>query len=929
MSSISARLNIDLLDEKYAQWKSDPRLVDGDWNAFFEGFELGIQKPEAPKAAPGASLQPSGGEPRREVNRDELAFRAKVVRMIESYRSQGHLAAWLDPLGPKPAEPKELQLETFGLQPEDLQRDYETQFYADGRTMKLGQMVEELRQTYCGYLGAEYMHIQNLEVREWLRQKLEGRSTAAPDSATVESTLLWLTEAAFFERFLHTKYVGQKRFGLEGAESLMVILSALHEGAPEAGVEEIMAGMAHRGRLTVLANFLQKPLKLILNEFSENFVPDLVAGDGDVKYHLGYELDRPTRNGKSVKLFLAPNPSHLEAVNPVVEGNARARQRAIGDTVERKRVMPLLIHGDAAFAGQGMVAETLNLSQLPGYRTGGTIHIIINNQIGFTTVPADARSSRYCTDVAKMIDAPVLHVNGDQPLEVLWVTKLALEFRQKYSQDIVIDMVCYRRHGHNEGDEPSFTLPDMMKSIRAQLAVDKAFGAQAVAAGWLSQEQVDAVSRKVQERLDHEYAELQKLQKKGKGSMRSVFEGSTAVFQPDYDHAPVPTGLPVEKLRSLGAAITSIPDTFRVHPKVMQNVVEKRRLASESGGPFDWAHAEHLAFASLLTEGTPIRLSGQDVRRGTFSHRHCVLYDAETRERFSPLQNLASDQARFCVYNSFLSENAVLGFDYGYSLMAPQLLICWEAQFGDFANGAQVIIDQFISSAESKWQKPNGIVMLLPHGYEGQGPEHSSARLERFLQLCAECNIQVCNLTTPAQYFHVLRRQMKRAFRKPLIIMTPKSLLRDKNAVSVEADMAEGTCFREMLDDPGILATEPKRIQRLVFCSGKVFYDLLAYRNEHNIKSTAIIRIEQLYPWNESLLAEIIAKYSAKSKKFVWCQEEPLNMGAWSYVTHRLEKIADTKVRYAGRDRSASPSVGSKTMHDRQQSAVVASAFEV
>jgi 2-oxoglutarate dehydrogenase E1 component len=391
----------------------------------------------------------------------------------------------------------------------------------------------------------------------------------------------------------------------------------------------------------------------------------------------------------------------------------------------------------------------------------------------------------------------------------------------------------------------------------------------------------------------------------------------------------VPTGLPPETLRSLGAAITRIPDTFHVHPKVMQNVVEKRRQASETGGPFDWAHAEHLAFASLLSEGTPIRLSGQDVRRGTFSHRHCVLYDADTRDRFSPLQNLTPDQARFCVYNSFLSENAVLGFDYGYSLMAPQMLICWEAQFGDFSNGAQVIIDQFISSAESKWQKPNGIVMLLPHGYEGQGPEHSSARLERFLQLCAECNIQVCNLTTPAQYFHVLRRQMKRPFRKPLVIMTPKSLLRDKNAVSMEADMADGTCFREMLDDPGILAADPKRIQRLIFCSGKVFYDLLAYRNEHKIKSTAIIRIEQLYPWNESLIAEIISKYSAKTKKFVWCQEEPLNMGPWSYVIHRLEKIADTKVRYAGRDRSASPSVGSKTLHDRQQANVVASAFEV
>lgn len=924
MSSISARLNLELLESTYAKWQQDPQSVDAMWSYFFEGFSLGTQQAK--------SFDAEGGAPHREgttaLTKEEIAFRAKVVHMVDTYRSVGHCASWLDPLSEAPLVPKELQLEAFGLSDAALHLEMATQFYADGRTMKVGQAWEELKRTYCGHLGFEYMYIQNAEAREWLRNRIESKLTESkPTSAEAAMTLRALMEGAYFERFLHAKYVGQKRFSLEGAESAMVALNTLLQEGGKGTVEEIVMGMAHRGRLTVLANFLQKPLKVLLNEFSENFVPDLVAGDGDVKYHLGYEIKRQTDSGREIAIVLAPNPSHLEAVNPVVEGNARARQRSLGDSVERNRVIPLLIHGDAAFAGQGMVAETLNLSQLPGYRTGGTIHLIINNQIGFTTNPADARSSRYCTDVGKMIEAPVFHVNGDHPLEVMWVTKLALEFRQKYKRDVIIDMVCYRRHGHNEGDEPAFTQPDMMKAIRAQIPVDKKFSEEAIQVGLLTPEQVAEISTAVQARLDHEYDELQKLQKRGKGSMRDVFAESTAIFQPDYTHDPVATGIEIKRLRELGMKITQVPEGFRIHPKVKQTVTDRRHAATLAGGPYDWAHAEHLAFASLLTDGVPVRLSGQDCRRGTFSQRHSVFYDTETRERHIPLQFLSEDQARFCVYNSFLSENAVLGFDYGYSLRSPNMLICWEAQFGDFANGAQVIIDQFISSAESKWQKPSSITLLLPHGYEGQGPEHSSARLERFLQLCAECNMQVCNLTTPAQYFHVLRRQVMRPFRKPLIVMTPKSLLRDKNAVSREADFSPQTNFQEILDDPGIIG-KPERVQRLIFCTGKIYYDLMHYRNEHKVKNAAIIRIEQLYPWNEKLLAEIVARYPSTEKKFVWCQEEPQNMGAWNFVSHCMEKIADTKLRYAGRERAASPAVGSKTMHDHAQAMVVASAFE-
>lgn len=917
-STVSARLNAELLENNYALWKNDPHSVDATWGAFFEGFELGlVQPPKKDGAARPASL--SSGD---------ISFRAKVADMVFAFRALGHTAVWLDPLSTQPPEQPALSLEALGFSREDLGAEVATQFFKNGQPMLLGAMIDQLRAIYCDRIGFEFAHIQNAGVREWLLERIENRPVeAGADAAAKENVLRWLVEAESFERFLHTKYVGQKRFSIEGGESLMVALQGIFEYGGGLGLKEISMGMAHRGRLSVLAAFMKKPLKVLLHEFSENYVPALVGGDGDVKYHLGYDIVRATAMGESIAINLAANPSHLEAVNAVVEGKARARQRELGDTAERKAVLPLLVHGDAAFAGQGTVAEVLNLSQLQGYRTGGTIHVIVNNQIGFTTLPADARSSAYATDVAKMIEAPVFHVNGDHPLEVLFASRLALEFRQKFGRDVVIDIYCYRKYGHNEGDEPAFTQPHLVAKIKTHPSTATLFRQRLLDRKESTVERLDAIYNDVQEALNREYLDLRELE--SRGQCEGVFDAATAEIQEEYSHEPIVTGITPERLRDLGIKITEVPPEFHVHPRVKTTVLDRRRKAAEEGGPFDWANAEHLAFASLLTEGTPLRLSGQDSRRGTFSQRHSYLYDLETRERWCPLRHLSPDQASYCAYNSLLSEAAVLGFDYGYSLLAKHMLIMWEAQFGDFANGAQVMIDQFIAAAESKWGQPSGLVMLLPHGYEGQGPEHSSARLERFLQLCAGGNMQVCNLTTPAQYFHLLRRQMKRSFRKPLIVMTPKSLLRDPRAVSAAADMTGETRFHEVLDDSRLLA-DPSRITRLIFCSGKVYYDLLEYRQKHQIKNAAIIRLEQIYPFHADLVQEIVGRYPKANKKWVWCQEEPLNMGAWSFVFHRLDKLSrGANVRYAGRDRSASTAAGSKAVHVREQHQLVEEAFEV
>ena len=920
-STVSARLNSDLLEEKYAQWCEDPRSVEGTWSAFFEGFELGVSQAKAK----GGQTAEAGMET---VPAADLEFNGKVVGLIYNYRTLGHTQAQINPLDENPEINPRLSLSEYNFTEAEMEREASNPFFLRGAKMKLRNMVAALKATYSGKIGFEFMHIHNTTVRHWMRERIEQHGSRGVEK-TIEmqvKSLRWLLEAESFENFLAKKFLGEKRFSLEGGEGAMVVLNALLESCPKQGVLEIEMGMAHRGRLNILANFVRKSLTTLLYEFTPDYEPGLVAGDGDVKYHLGYESVREFPDG-NVRVSLAANPSHLEAVNPVVEGKARARQRVIGDdgvATDRKRVLPILIHGDAAFAGQGSVAEVLNLSQLPGYRTGGTIHLIINNQIGFTTMPADARSSAYATDVAKMIEAPILHVNGEDPMELYWAATFALEFRQKFGRDIVIDMYCYRRQGHNEADQAAFTQPLVSKQIAARETFGQVYKRYLVTDGVLSQADADALEQAIWDRLEAGHKKMIEMSEAGD---RTVFSGSTAIIQPPYSHAPVPTGISRDMLQSIGKTLTSVPDGFTLNPTLEKRFLPRRAEALASGGPFDWAFAESLAFGALLLEGSPVRLSGQDCRRGTFSQRHAVFYDYETRARHIPLQHLSPQQAKFCVYNSLLSEFAVLGFDYGYSLSYPEMLILWEAQFGDFSNGAQVIIDQFISSAESKWQTPSDLVMLLPHGYEGMGPEHSSARLERFLQLCAEDTLIVGNFSTPAQYFHALRRQKRRGFRKPLILMTPKSLLGRPEAVSSEADFLEGSCFQEVLPDP-MAFENPADVKRVVFCTGKVFYDLAAHRAAAGIIDTAIIRIEQLYPFHGEMVAALSAQFPQVSR-FVWCQEEPRNMGAWSYIEPRIEEALGARPLYAGRKPGSSPAAGSKAMHYREQKALLTKAFEI
>ncbi len=904
-------LNADLIDQNYSLWSRDPQSVDSYWAAFFEGFELGSSTDAATPPGAGESL-------------DAVPLQTRVEGLVYGYRTLGHTIAMVNPLNTKRPEQPLLELEEFGFDERDLDLTVASKFFKGGRPMKLREMIASLEKIYAGSVAAEFMHIQNIRVRNWVRERLEVRTTAEGlDPERKNHILRLLLEAETFEHFLHTKYVGQKRFSLEGGESLMVILDTLLQSCPERGVEEIVMGMAHRGRLNVLANFMKKSLKVIFTEFSENFVPDLVAGDGDVKYHLGYRTTRETVAGNKIEVLLSANPSHLEAVNPVVQGMARARQRILKDTEQRSKVLPLLLHGDAAFAGQGIVAETLNLSQLPGYKTGGTVHVIVNNQIGFTTLPADARSTIYATDVAKMIEAPIFHVNGDDPLACVYVSELAFEIRQRFKRDVVIDLYCYRRHGHNEGDEPLFTQPSMYREIERHPSVRRIFTRKLIDSGVMQKEEAEKLEEEFEESLQATLDELKKAEAESEGGRKQKFAESTAVFQPEFTHDKGDTNLSWDRMEEIVKALTTVPSDFAVLPKIKRMLLDRRAQIFKNGGPFDWSYAETLAFASLLIEGVPVRLSGQDSRRGTFSQRHSVLYDRETRERYSPLMNLSPDQARFCVYNSLLSEAAVLGFDYGYSLEFPDLLCLWEAQFGDFANGAQVIIDQFIAPAESKWQQVSGIVMLLPHGYEGQGPEHSSARLERFLQLCAEDNMQVCYPTTPGQYFHLLRRQVKRSFRKPLVVMTPKSLLRSDLAVSSIEDFTNAE-FEEIL--PGPLPADPSEIKRIILCSGKVYYDLLRYRESNNISDATLIRVEQLYPLKLDELQAEVSKYP-KAEKFVWCQEESQNMGAWNYLGATLRMLFNNSIWYAGRNASSSAAVGAKAIHEREQRALIEDAF--
>ncbi len=916
-SSFTARWNEALIDENYERWRENPHSVDAEWGNFFEGFELGCAKPiernGAPKTA--ASAPPTSGG----------SLDTRVDALVYAYRTLGHSISHLDPLSDAPPDNPLLTLKELGLDQIDPGSTVSSRFFRDGKEMKLDEMIAQLKAIYCGTVGTEFIHIQNPKVRNWVRDKIENRSSEDQSDPAVHSQALRrLLEAEEFEQFLHTRYQGNKRFSLEGGEALILALDAILDDCERHGIQEIIMGMAHRGRLNVLANFLDKPLATIFNEFSENYVPDSVGGSGDVKYHLGYQNSRALPSGYEVSINLAANPSHLEAVDPVVQGKARARQRLLGDVDKRKKAVPVLVHGDAAFIGQGVVAEVFNMSQLPGYSTGGTVHIVVNNQIGFTTLPADGRSTMYCTDIAKIVEAPIFHVNGEDPLAVIETTRIALEFRQEFGRDAVVDIYCYRRHGHNELDEPSFTQPGLYNKIKAHPLLSEKFSAEIEKLGTISKADIEKIKAETISELEAAQSEVKEKNGSAK-SKEDKLRGSTAVYQPAYSHAPVDTAITTDSLERVVRALSHVPEDFKVLKKLQRILLDRRLKVWEEGGPYDWSYAEALAFGSLLAEKSPVRLSGQDSRRGTFSQRLSVLYDEETRERYIPLNHISDDQAKFCVYNSPLSEYAVLGFDYGYSMDFPEMLCLWEAQFGDFVNGAQIIIDQFITSAEAKWFRPSSIVMLLPHGYEGQGPEHSSARLERFLQSCAEDNIQVCNLTTPAQYFHVLRRQIHRDYRKPLVIMTPKSLLRNERAVSRTEDFTEAN-FSEIL--PGPTPEKPKTVDRLIFCTGKVYYDLLEHQETANAATTFLIRIEQLYPLYDEEISRIVKDFTGV-KTVVWCQEEPENMGAARYIRPHLERILDQRIKYAGRNAAASPATGSTAVHKKQQAELVKTAFEI
>ncbi len=893
--------NPAFIEALYEQWKAAPSSVGREWQMFFQGFDLAMC-------------------PRSCVASAQAGDQSQVASLIYNYRDQGHVIARLDPLGDEPTRHPELELAAFGFTESDLDRVFDTGHLGGPKRATLREILAILRDTYCRSIGVEYLHIQDVRIRRWLQARMEPvRNRPRLGRERKLAILRCLNDAELFEHFSHTRYLGQKRFSLEGGESMIAGLHETIELAPELGVEEIVMGMAHRGRLNVLVNILDKSYAEIFSEFEGNFLPDTVAGDGDVKYHKGYTSDHVNRDGKSVHITLTSNPSHLEAVDPVVEGRTRAKQRHRRDLAERIKVLPLLIHGEAAFAGQGLVAETLNLSQLEGYTTGGTLHLIVNNQIGFTTLPEEARSTRYASDVAKMVGAPIFHVNGDDPEAVVHAMELALRFRQAFHRDVVVDLFCYRRHGHNEADEPMYTQPVLYRKIKDRPSVRKLYTRQLIDNGDLTRQEADAIARDFQSRLDQAYRYVKATQPDlGVQAFEDLWKG----LNNPYCYDCVATGVPHGVLVRVARALTTIPDGFSLNPKVARRLPGIFANVKE-GGAVDWATAELLAFGTLLLEGTPVRLSGQDSARGTFSHRHAVWHDMNSQEAYVPLNHLAAEQPKFGAYNSMLSEAAVLGFEYGYSLSDPMKLVIWEAQFGDFANGAQVIIDQFVVSSASKWQRTSGLVMLLPHGYEGQGPEHSNAYLERYLAACAEDNIQVCNFTTPAQYFHALRRQMKQAFRRPLIIMSPKSLLRHPLCTSPVGELIGGG-FHAILDDP----RPPVKARRLVLCTGKVYYDLQAQREAGGVDDVALVRIEQLYPFHESAMDKVQDRYGTIDQ-VIWAQEEPRNRGAWTFMFPRLlDRFPNIPVRYVGREESASPATGSLRIHREEQEEIARMALQ-
>jgi len=938
--------NAVFIAELYGRYLDDPGSVDPSWVRFFQELKddparlstdfkgprglgrdlrvIGAPDPDAPpppkadKAKAAAAASPAADPAAiRQAQLDSI----RALMLIRSYRVRGHLMADLDPLGLAPPRPHpELDYRTYGFTEADLDREIFIDNVLGLEVASLRRILAALKETYCARIGVEFMHIQDPDQKAWIQKRIESIHNRTDFTERGKRTILErLTEAEGFERFLQLKYTGTKRFGLEGGETVIPAIEQILKRGRQLGIDDVVMGMAHRGRLNVLANVLKKPYRAIFSEFQGNAThPEDVQGSGDVKYHLGTSGDRDF-DGEVVHLSLMPNPSHLEVVGPVVVGKVRAKQTQLGDT-ERGRVMGIILHGDAAFAGQGVVPETFLLSQLTGYATGGTIHIIINNQIGFTTAPEYSRSGPYNSDVAKGFQAPVFHVNGDDPEAVVHVARIAVEFRQEFKSDVVLDMVCYRRHGHNESDEPAFTQPEMYRKIAAHPTTRAVYADKLVAEGILSREEADGLVGAFQAQLEAEFEASKSFKVNKADWLEGKWQGLVQLAD-EEEFREEKTGVTADLLREVGLALTQVPDGFNLNRKIARQLDAKRE-AIETGKGIDWATAEALAFGTLLVEGNAVRLSGQDCGRGTFSQRHCRLIDQEAEARYEPLNHIRPAQARFEVIDSPLSEEAVLAFEYGYSQAEPNALVMWEAQFGDFANGAQVIIDQFITSGESKWLRMSALTLLLPHGYEGQGPEHSSARWERYLQMSAEDNWLVCNVSTPANYFHALRRQLRRNYRKPLVLITPKSLLRHKLCVSDLDQFVSGTRFFRVLEETHRLVADAK-VRRVLLCSGKVYYDLLEERTRRGIDDVAILRVEQLYPWPKDAIKHQLARYP--NAELLWVQEEPANMGPWMFVDRRIEFICEElelkakSAVYCGRKAAASPATGLYKTHVAEQ----------
>lgn len=916
-------INADAIEEIYTRYVEDPESIDSSWRYFFDGVYLG----EASAMANGASKH----EETAALNWDE---ELKVFRLIEAYREHGHLLSTSNPLFAPPDHAVELELKRFGLTDAQLSETFSAGKWIGLEATTLGAIIDQLKKIYCSSVGVELAQMQIPEERSWIEEKIEAlRGAYKVPTEDKKYILRRLTESEALERFIHTRYVAQKRFSIEGGEGLIPALDAVVETATRLGADEVVMGMAHRGRLNVLVNTFGKKPEYLFTEFDDNYKLSTDHGEGDVKYHKGYSKDHTTRQGNNVHLSLGFNPSHLEFIDPVVIGMTKAKQYQLNDH-DHKRVLSVLMHGDSAFSGQGVVYETLQASQIEAYEVGGTIHIISNNQVGFTTDPKDTRSSRYCSDLAKMLDAPIFHVNGDDP-EALWIIlQIATEYRYAFGKDAFIDLICYRKYGHNEGDEPSFTQPALYKLIYHHPSPRETYAQRLAAENVVTLEESAAL---VQGVMDHLQKALDLVRTQKPEPYYSQYQSGA---WSKYHHAheedllkPVNTKVPAATLIELTKKINHFPEGFTIHPK-LQRMFDARIQTVEQGRGIDWGNAEVLAYASLVNEGTTVRMSGQDVRRGTFTHRHAAVFDFNTNAPHIAINSL-NDQAKFLIFNSHLSETAAMGFEYGWSVTDPDSLTVWEAQFGDFANGAQVIIDQFITTSESKWHRANGLTLLLPHGFEGQGPEHSSARMERFLQMCGKSNMTVAYPSTPSQIFHLLRRQVKREFRKPLIVMTPKSLLRHPKAVSSLTDFSEDS-FKEVIDDLSLLgnAALAHDVKRVMICTGKVFYDLQDEREARKTGKVAIIRMEQLYPWPEEMLASILEKYK-NAREIFFVQEEPRNMGAWMYFQgmwtgalsnfgHRFPKMSLT---YVGREICASPAVGSKKLHDQEQKEIIMKAF--